>query len=51
VTDFLDFYLGSYHWHTFNLADSAITVGIGCLLLDSVWRSRGESEEAPSRAA
>jgi signal peptidase II len=51
VTDFLDFYLGSYHWHTFNLADSAITVGIGCLLLDSVWRSREKSEEAPSRAA
>jgi len=50
VTDFLDFYVGSYHWHTFNLADSAITVGIGFLLLDSVRRSREESEEAPSRA-
>ena len=28
VTDFLDFYYGSYHWYTFNVADSAITVGI-----------------------
>lgn len=27
VVDFLDFYLLSYHWHTFNLADSAIVVG------------------------
>jgi len=27
VIDFLDFYLGSYHWHAFNVADSAITVG------------------------
>jgi signal peptidase II len=28
VTDFVDFYFGTYHWHTFNVADSAITVGI-----------------------
>ena len=34
VTDFLDFYLGTYHWHTFNIADSAIVVGSGLLLLD-----------------
>jgi signal peptidase II len=34
VTDFLDFYLGSYHWHTFNIADSAIVIGSGLLLLD-----------------
>lgn len=27
VIDFLDFYLGNYHWHAFNVADSAITVG------------------------
>jgi signal peptidase II len=28
VVDFLDFYLGNYHWPAFNIADSAITVGI-----------------------
>ena len=33
VTDFLDFYLGSYHWYIFNLADSAICTGAGLLLL------------------
>ena len=33
VTDFLDFYVRSYHWYVFNLADSAICVGAGLLLL------------------
>jgi len=28
VVDFLDVYLGQYHWPVFNIADSAITVGI-----------------------
>lgn len=32
VVDFLDFYLGNLHWPAFNVADSAITVGI-CLFV------------------
>jgi signal peptidase II len=32
VVDFLDFYVGPYHWPAFNVADSAITVGAGVLL-------------------
>jgi signal peptidase II len=34
VTDFIDFHLGSHHWYTFNLADSAIVVGAGLVVLE-----------------
>ena len=34
VTDFLLFYIGEYQWPTFNVADSAIVIGSGLLLLD-----------------
>ncbi len=33
VTDFVDFYYGTYHWHTFNVADTAISIGIGVMIL------------------
>jgi signal peptidase II len=36
VVDFLDVYFRSYHWPTFNLADSAIVVGAGFLILQVV---------------
>ena len=28
VIDFLDFYIGVYHWPAFNVADTAISVGV-----------------------
>jgi signal peptidase II len=34
VADFLDFHIQSYHWPAFNLADSAIFIGISILLFD-----------------
>lgn len=34
VTDFIDFYVGDWHWHTFNVADSAITIGIVLMALE-----------------
>ena len=38
VIDFIDVYVRSYHWPSFNVADSAICVGVGCLLLDTLRR-------------
>jgi len=40
VTDFLEFYIGSLHWPTFNIADSCIVIGSGLLLLDMLKAKR-----------
>jgi signal peptidase II len=37
VVDFLDFYVGSYHWPAFNVADSAIVVGAILLVAEIVF--------------
>jgi signal peptidase II len=43
VIDFLDIYYQSWHWPAFNVADSAITVGVILMLLESV--GVGKTEE------
>jgi len=43
VTDFLDFHWSDWHFATFNLADSAITVGVVLLLLDALLNRREKS--------
>ena len=41
VTDFLDVYVGTYHWPAFNIADSGVTVGIVLMLVHSFVPSLG----------
>ncbi len=43
VTDFLQVFLGSYEWPTFNVADSAICVGAGLLTLDALRQHRQQA--------
>jgi signal peptidase II len=35
VVDFVDFNIGSFHWPAFNVADSALTIGIALMFLTS----------------
>jgi len=46
VTDFIDVYVGTYHWHTFNVADSAITIGLMLMAWDAL-RPRGARRQQP----
>ena len=43
VVDFLDLHAGGWHWPAFNVADSAITVGVAALVLDAVLRDGREN--------
>lgn len=36
VIDFLDVYYQSWHWPAFNIADSAICIGVGLMLLENI---------------
>jgi signal peptidase II len=42
VIDFLDFFVGTSHWPAFNVADIAISVGVGLLILDMIGEERAE---------
>lgn len=44
VVDFLDFHLAGMHWPAFNVADSAIVVGVALLLYDSLFGERATAK-------
>ena len=48
VVDFLDVYVGRHHWPAFNVADSAICIGIALLFFDM--RKKPDTEPAPESA-
>ncbi len=44
VVDFIDIYIGRWHWPAFNVADSALTVGIILFLLANIRRGKMSKE-------
>src|SRR4030042_701836 len=40
VVDFLDFHVSSTHWPAFNIADSAISIGIGLMAMELLIKAR-----------
>ena len=50
VVDFIDWYYRTYHWPTFNIADSAITIGVGLLAIDMLLpKKQTTAEEIPEK--
>lgn len=45
VVDFVDVYFGTWHFWTFNVADSAITIGVIVMLLDMLWPTASVATE------
>ncbi|MDY0185412.1 MAG: signal peptidase II [Desulfuromonadaceae bacterium] len=43
VIDFIDVHWYQYHWPAFNVADSAITLGVACMLLDLLCSRRSSN--------
>jgi signal peptidase II len=46
VTDFVDFYIGTWHYATFNVADMAITAGAVLLLWSELWLKPRRAKQA-----
>lgn len=46
VVDFLDVYVGSHHWPAFNIADSAITIGVILFIIKNLLFERQQPAQA-----
>ncbi|EOV8088610.1 signal peptidase II [Providencia rettgeri] len=46
VIDYLDFYVGNWHWPTFNLADMAICIGAALVIFEGFLPDKSKQEKA-----
>ncbi|MBC8950624.1 MULTISPECIES: signal peptidase II [Xenorhabdus] len=49
VVDFIDFYVGEWHWPTFNIADSAICIGAALIIIESFISPDNKDKQAVSK--
>ena len=47
VRDFIDAYIGSYHWPTFNVADSLLCIAVGLLMISSLFHPHSTEKVEP----
>lgn len=45
VIDFLDVHIGKYHWPAFNIADSALTIGIVILFIKTIFQDNKKNKK------
>jgi signal peptidase II len=50
VVDFIDLYWRDYHWPAFNVADSAITIGVALLAVELALTRKGRDRREPHSA-
>ncbi len=50
VIDFLDIFVGEYHWPAFNVADSSICIGVALLFLDLLRKGHRRAEVGRTEA-
>ncbi len=47
VRDFIDVYYRNFHWHTFNIADSLLCLGVGALILSTFFTEKPDRKRDP----
>jgi signal peptidase II len=49
VRDFIDVYYRTFHWHTFNIADSLLCLGVGALIISTFFTEKPDRKRDPQR--
>jgi len=49
VVDFIDWHIGKHHWPTFNIADVAISIGMGLIVIDFIINRKEYAEKEEKR--